>query len=97
MDMDSFDWITGDRKYFLDSSQGLVLKRDLNNVLENMMVALNEELQLSLKTRFGTNTTHWEEMDIYETMEMVTAQGASRITVGLPLCKLTHLVICRSR
>lgn len=29
--MDSFDWITGDRKYFLDSWQGLVLKRDLNN------------------------------------------------------------------
>jgi hypothetical protein len=60
------------------------------------MVALNEELQLSLKTRFGTNKTQREEMDIYETMEMVTAQGASRITVGLLLCKLTHFVVCRS-
>jgi hypothetical protein len=51
------------------------------------MVVLNEELQLSLKTRFGINTTQWEEIDIYKTVEMVTAQGASRITVGLPLCK----------
>ncbi len=85
--MDSFDWSTGHRKYFLDPWQGMVLKRDMNAVLENLMVALNEELQFCFKARFGTDTNEWTELDIYETMQIVIAQGSSRFTVGLPLCK----------
>ncbi|KAE9370254.1 putative cytochrome P450 [Stipitochalara longipes BDJ] len=87
IDMDSFDWTTGHRKYLVDPWQGLVLKRDMNAVLENLMVALNDELQFCFLERFGTNTKEWTELDIYETMQMVIAQGSSRFTVGLPLCR----------
>lgn len=65
----------------------MVLKRDMNAVLENLMVALNEELQFCFKARLGTDTKGWTELDIYETMQIVIAQGSSRFTVGLPLCK----------
>lgn len=85
--MDSFDWSTGKRQYFLDSWQGLVLKRDMNSVLENLAVALNNELQLCFKEKFGTKTTEWTELDAYETLQMIIAQGSSRFTVGLPLCE----------
>jgi hypothetical protein len=84
--MVSFDWSTGHRKYFLDSWQGLILKRDMNAVLENLMVALNDELQFCFKKHFGTNVKKWMEIDTYETMQIVVAQGSSRFTVVLPLC-----------
>jgi hypothetical protein len=85
--MDSFDWSSGNRQYFLDPWPGLVLKRDMNSVLENLAVALNNELQFCFKEKFGTKTTEWIELDTYETLQMVIAQGSSRFTVGLPLCK----------
>jgi hypothetical protein len=59
----------------------------MNTVLENLMVALNDELQFCFKEHFGTNIKEWAEIDIYETMQIVIAQGSSRFTVGLPLCK----------
>jgi hypothetical protein len=91
--MDSFDWSTGHRKYFLDPWQGVVLRRDLNAVLENLMVALNEELQFCFKERFGTNTNDWTEINTYETMQIVIAQASSRFTVGLPLCKPSIFIV----
>ena len=91
IDMDSFDWSTGHRKYLTDPWQGQVLKRDMNAILENLMVALNDELQFCFNNRFGTNTNKWTELDIYETMQIVISQGSSRFTVGLPLCKLPLL------
>lgn len=85
--MYAFDWSIGHRRHFLDPWQGLVLKRDMNAVLENVMVALNDDLQFCFNERFGTNTMDWKELDTYETMQDVIAQGSSRFTVGLPLCK----------
>jgi hypothetical protein len=35
------------------------LKRDMNSVLENLAVALNNELQFCFKEKFGTKTTEW--------------------------------------
>jgi hypothetical protein len=87
IDMNSFDWTTSHRKYFTDPWQGQVLRRDMNAVLENLMVALNDELHLCFSWRFGSNANEWKELDIYETMQMIVAQGSSRFTVGLPLCK----------
>jgi hypothetical protein len=96
IDMNSFDWTTGHRKYFTDPWQGQVLRRDMNAVLENLMVALNNELHLCFLWRFGSNTNEWKELDIYETMQVIVAQGSSRFTVGLLLCKTPSFELRKS-
>jgi hypothetical protein len=61
--MDPFGWSSGHRKYFMDLWPGLVLKRDMNAMLENLAVLLNDELQLCFKEIFGTKTNEWTEPD----------------------------------
>jgi hypothetical protein len=68
------------------------LKQDMNAVLENPLVVLNDELQFCFRERFGTDMTGWKVLDMYETMQIVIAQGPSRFTVGLPLCKIPSLI-----
>ena len=84
--MNAFDWTTGHGNYFLGPWQGMLIRRDMNAVLENLAVALNDELQFCFNEALCTNTANWTEINIYETMQLCIAQASSRFTVGLPLC-----------
>jgi hypothetical protein len=79
----------------VDGWQADVLRRDLNAVLENLVAALDEQLQFCFRKCFGTDTRIWTEIDTYETMQMVIAQSSSRFTVGLPLCKQFLILLSR--
>jgi hypothetical protein len=79
----------GSTKFLENPWHGLLVKLDMNRMLESLMVALDEELRFAFDQRFGTNT-QWTKIPILRTMKLIVAQGSSRFTVGLPLCKPSH-------
>ena len=86
-EMDQIDWTTGHHKYVTDPWHGMIVKRDINRVLEKLMVALNDELRSAFDSRLGTNMRDWTEINVLQTMKLIVAQASSRFTVGLPLCE----------
>ena len=85
------EWHAGHHKFVTDPWHGLIVKTDINRILEKLVVPLDDELKFAFGNRFGTNTNDWTELDLYQTMKLVTAQGASRFLVGHPLCKTLAL------
>jgi hypothetical protein len=77
----------GDPKFVTNPWQSLLVKKDMSRVLESLVVALDEELHFAFDQRFGTNTQEWTDIPLLQTMKLIVAQGSSRFTVGLPLCK----------
>ena len=71
----------------MDPWQGNLVKTGMGAILETIVAGLNDELQYAFDARFGTDTEHWREIAVLETMKPLVAQAASRFTVGLPLCK----------
>ncbi|KAI9898919.1 hypothetical protein N3K66_005380 [Trichothecium roseum] len=70
-----------------DSWQGMLVKTELNRVLEGICVALSEELGLAFDAHFGKDTENWKEIDLRATVSKAIAQANGRFTVGLPLCR----------
>ncbi|KAL4877358.1 cytochrome P450 [Aspergillus karnatakaensis] len=86
-EFDQADYSLGHSKYISDSWQGLLVKTELNLVLENIVSAMNDELGVAFDKHFGTDQDNWKSIDLLETARQVVAQAASRFTVGLPLCR----------
>ncbi|KAM6513676.1 hypothetical protein FALCPG4_016050 [Fusarium falciforme] len=86
-EVDQVKWSLGHEKYVIDPWQGMLVKTELNSMLENICSALNNELKYAFDVHFGTDTENWKEIDLLPTVRQVVAQAASRFTVGLPLCR----------
>lgn len=86
-DIDQVRWSLGHDKIVVDAYQALIVKTDLNRVLENICAAMNNELSVVFDEQFGTDTENWREIDLLPAVKIIVAQAASRFTVGLPLCK----------
>lgn len=71
----------------LDPWQGMLVKRDMNQVLESIAIALDEELAVAFDAHFGTDVDQWREVELVPTVRRIIGQAASRFTVGLPLCR----------
>lgn len=84
----------GDAKLISDAWQALIIKQDMNRVLESICAAMNDELAHIFDDQFGTDTDNWKEIDLLPTMSTVIAAAASRFSVGLPLCKQTSPTNC---
>ncbi|KAI8654609.1 hypothetical protein NCS57_01207500 [Fusarium keratoplasticum] len=80
-------WSLGHEKIAVDAWQGMLVKSDLNRVLENIVNAMNNELKTVFDEQFGKDTENWREIDLRSTIQIIVAQAASRFTVGLPLCR----------
>ncbi|KAL4922599.1 cytochrome P450 [Aspergillus aurantiobrunneus] len=65
----------------------MLVKDELNMVLENIVAGLNEELGVAFDAQFGVDEENWKTIDLLDTIRRVVAQAASRFTVGLPLCR----------
>jgi hypothetical protein len=87
-EIDQAHYNLGDERYLLDPWQALLVKRDINAVLETIVVALSDELKYAFDSRWGTDTEEWLEFNALNSMKLLVAQGSSRFTVGLPLCVL---------
>ncbi|KAH7006901.1 cytochrome P450 [Ilyonectria destructans] len=87
VEIDQVRWALGHDRYVSDAWHGMLVKTDLNRVLENIVAALNNELGVAFDKSFSTDTENWKEIDLLATVRMVVAQAASRFTLGLPLCR----------
>ncbi|KAL2847551.1 cytochrome P450 [Aspergillus pseudoustus] len=87
VEVDQVVYSLGHTRYVADPWQGLLVRREMNSVLEIIVAAMNDELGIAFDARFGTDEENWKEIDLLETVRMVVAQAASRFTVGLPLCR----------
>lgn len=77
----------GHEKYKADPWPGMLVKTELNAMLENVCADMNDELAYAFDRYFGCDMETWKEIDLLQTVRLVVAQAASRFTVGLPLCK----------
>lgn len=73
-----------------------MVKKDMNAILETLIVALEDELSFAFDSRFGT-AADWTDITLYGTMKKIVAQASSRFTVGLPMCKSLSRVQRRPR
>ncbi|KAH6974590.1 cytochrome P450 [Ilyonectria sp. MPI-CAGE-AT-0026] len=67
VEIDQVRWALGDDRYVSDAWHGMLVKTDLNRVLENICTALNSELGVAFDKHFGTDTENWKEIDLFET------------------------------
>ncbi|KAI1192633.1 cytochrome P450 [Nemania serpens] len=72
----------GHDKFATDPWGGLLVKTDLNAVLENVCEAMNDELGLAIDSHFGTDVKAWKDIDLMPTIRMIVAQAATRFTIG---------------
>lgn len=77
----------GTKAPILDPWQGMLVKKDMNNVLEAIAMALEDELGVAFDHYFGTDTSEWKEVELGPAIRRIIAQAASRFTVGMPLCR----------
>ncbi|KUI70346.1 Ent-kaurene oxidase [Cytospora mali] len=77
----------GTEKPIIDGWQGMLVKKDMNAVLENIVQAMNDELGVAFDEYLGTDTESWTEIDLLAVVRKIVSQAASRFTVGLPLCR----------
>ncbi|RDW57887.1 cytochrome P450 [Aspergillus mulundensis] len=87
VEIDQADYSIGNSRYISDAWHGLLVKTEMNAMLENIVASLNDELGVAFDKYFGTDTEQWQSIDLFEAVRMIVAQGASRFTVGLPLCR----------
>jgi hypothetical protein len=86
-EVDQPHYSLGGDRYLTDAWHGDLVRKEMNVVLESLMVALHQELGVAFDSRFGTSTDEWVEIPLLKTMRKVVGQGSSRFTVGLPLCE----------
>ncbi|KAI1277907.1 cytochrome P450 [Xylaria sp. FL0933] len=72
----------GHDKFAVDPWSGMLVKTDLNAVLENVCAAMNDELGIAIDSHFGTDTKVWKDIDLMPTIRMIVAQAATRFTLG---------------
>ncbi|KAK8080779.1 hypothetical protein PG997_008597 [Apiospora hydei] len=77
----------GDDKYGADAWSGHVVRSKTTVVLERICGDMNQELQYTFDTRFGTDENNWKELNLLDTARLMVAQAAGRFTVGLPPCR----------
>ncbi|KAH7000529.1 cytochrome P450 [Ilyonectria destructans] len=86
-DIDQVRWSLGHDKIVTDAYQAMVVKTDINCILENICTAMNNELGVIFDEQFGIDTENWKKINLLPTVKIIVAQAASCFTVGLPLCR----------
>jgi hypothetical protein len=92
VEIDQVYYSLGHTKYVGDAWQANLVRDEMNSVLENIVEAMNEELQIAFETHFGMDENNWRTIDLLEKVRLLVAQAASRFTVGLPLCRCATLL-----
>ncbi|KAG0648808.1 Tenellin biosynthesis B [Hyphodiscus hymeniophilus] len=87
VEIDQAHHILPNSKIVSDPWQGLMVKKDMNSILEKLVVALDDELKFAFDARFGADTRNWTEITLYGATKKIVAQASSRFTVGLPMCR----------
>ncbi|RGP76850.1 ent-kaurene oxidase [Fusarium longipes] len=86
-EIDQIVWGLGHDKYVVDAWQGMIVKTEMNKVIEVIADSMKDELREVFDEQFGTDTENWKTIDLTPAVKMIVAQAASRFTVGEPLCR----------
>ncbi|KAI0445887.1 cytochrome P450 [Xylaria telfairii] len=79
----------GHNRYFTDGWHMDVFRSQIDRNLESFCPTLNDEISAAITTHFGADTMNWKEIDLLTVTQQIVGQVASRLTVGLPLCRDT--------
>lgn len=74
-------------RYIMNAWHALLLKKDMTNNLDTIMIGLNDEIGHAFDWRFGMDTASWRSITVANTMKYMVAECSARFTVGLPLCE----------
>ncbi|PWY94780.1 cytochrome P450 [Aspergillus sclerotioniger CBS 115572] len=77
----------GHSRYWGDPWQFALVKTQLNNMMNSLIPAVDDELHHIVPLVLGTDTSSWKEIHLDEAVRMIVAGSSSRFTVGLPLCR----------
>ena len=93
LDGDQVEKSLGHVPYVRDAWSNILIRRELNTVLDIFTAELRDELFASLDEHLGRDTDSWTDVDLSETLRTVIARSSSRFTVGDSLCMwiLPHL------
>ncbi|KFX93485.1 hypothetical protein O988_06800 [Pseudogymnoascus sp. VKM F-3808] len=80
-------YTTGDANVIRNPWQAKLVRTQMLSLIEPIVADLNDELKISIDEKFGMDEEEWRELDLYEMVRIVIAQGSSRFTVGIPLCR----------
>lgn len=69
-----------------------LLRTALTPKIGSLIPSLAEEAAWALEKHWGTNTTEWHDICVFETMRHVVGGVANRVFVGLPFCRDPELV-----
>ncbi len=64
-----------------------VIGRELTHRLDGFAAAIVDELHRCLDERWGTDTTAWREVPVYDTMLDLISRLSTHVLVGEPLCR----------
>ncbi|OBT75504.1 hypothetical protein VF21_04934 [Pseudogymnoascus sp. 05NY08] len=80
-------YTTGDANVIRNPWQGELVRTQMLSLIEPIVADLDDELKVSIDEKFGMDEKEWRELDLYDMVKIVIAQGSSRFTVGIPLCR----------
>ncbi|KAI8947911.1 putative cytochrome P450 [Xylaria longipes] len=69
-----------------------LLRTALTPRIGTLVPALADEVAWAFDKHWGTNTTEWQELCVFETMRHIVGGVANRAFVGLPFCQNPELV-----
>ncbi|OBT63323.1 hypothetical protein VE03_07200 [Pseudogymnoascus sp. 23342-1-I1] len=80
-------YTTGDANVIRNPWQAGLVKTQMLSLIEPIIADLDDELKISIDEKCGMDEKEWRELDLFEMIRIVIAQGSSRFTVGVPLCR----------
>lgn len=69
-------------KFAYDAWQGVLIKTDLNAVLETMASIMIEQVGPAIDNCFGMETEEWKELDLFPACRMITGKVVMGFQVG---------------
>lgn len=82
-------YTTGDANVIRNPWQAGLVRTQMLSLIGPIIADLNDELKVSIDEKCGMDEKEWRELDLYEMVRIVIAQGSSRFTVGIPLCMVS--------
>ncbi|KAF2672428.1 cytochrome P450 [Microthyrium microscopicum] len=70
-----------------DMVHGRVIRREMTKELDTYSDNIVEEIEFALARNWGTDTTEWREVRVYDTLLDVISRISNRVLVGKELCR----------
>ena len=69
-------------KFAHDPWGGMLLKKNLNGVLETLLAIMNEQLGPAIDSYFGKDSDKWKEVDLFPACRSIAGRAVLSFTLG---------------